>query len=46
MVTVFFQNNMHYVMYFVNISIACIEELRKKKTDNGQTNSHSYCYIL
>lgn len=31
--TAFFQSNMHYVMYGVVISIACIEELQKKKTD-------------
>lgn len=33
--TAFFQSNsMRYIMYGVVISIACIEELQKKKADN------------
>ena len=31
--TAFFPNNMRYVMYGVVISVACIEELKKKKSD-------------
>lgn len=45
--TAFFQSNsMRYIMYGVVISIACIEELQKRKQINGRKNFHIYYYML